>query len=221
LAAAAAGDAGAPATHHATVSATPRPGASQRRNPARHIAIMPAPLIRLPAHPASDQPRELTSESARRWSVMLEAAFIEARHSRPVNPTSSDTTLIRHDHGRCNDSLNPRCPEGRTPTIMVSWQGREVPPDDQSNSSRRTAADRWGTGSSGKNSAHTRKASAEDCTPAIPASRQRPSMSRVLAASAFMAKTCSGEAAITRNPGWPNTRRLPGSGRSCGFQVGG
>jgi hypothetical protein len=30
----------------------------------------------------------------------LEAAFIEARHSRPVNPTSSGTALIRHDHGR-------------------------------------------------------------------------------------------------------------------------
>jgi hypothetical protein len=29
---------------------------------------------------------------------MLEAAFIEARHSRPVNPTSSGTNLIRHDH---------------------------------------------------------------------------------------------------------------------------
>jgi hypothetical protein len=38
-------------------------------------------------------------------------------------------------------------------------------------------------------------ASAEDRTPAIPASRRRSSMSRVLAASAFIAKTCSGKAA--------------------------
>ena len=36
-------------------------------------------------------------------------------------------------------------------------------------------------------------------------------MSRVLAASAFIAKMCRGEAAVTRRPGWSNTRRLPGS----------
>src|SRR6266704_820691 len=84
--AAAAGVAGAPATHHATVSATPRPGASQRRNPACQIAIMPAPLSQYRRHQAGDQPCVLRSESARRWSVMLEAAFIEARQARPVNP---------------------------------------------------------------------------------------------------------------------------------------
>jgi hypothetical protein len=36
-------------------------------------------------------------------------------------------------------------------------------------------------------------------------------MSRVRAASAFIAKMWAGDAADTRSPGWSNTRRLPGS----------
>jgi hypothetical protein len=50
-----------------------------------------------------------------------------------------------------------------------------------------------------------------DCTPMMSASTRRSSMSRVRAASAFMAKTWAGDAADTRSPGWSNTRRLPGS----------
>jgi hypothetical protein len=36
-------------------------------------------------------------------------------------------------------------------------------------------------------------------------------MSRVLATNAFIAKMCRGDAAVTRRPGWSNTRRLPRS----------
>ena len=43
---------------------------------------------------------------------MLEAAFIETRHSRPVNPTSSGATLISHDHG---------CLAAPPPVLPRSW----------------------------------------------------------------------------------------------------
>ena len=50
-----------------------------------------------------------------------------------------------------------------------------------------------------------------ESTSMIPARRRRSSTSRVLAASAFIAKMWRGDAAVTRRPGWSNTRRMPGS----------
>src|SRR5690348_13770477 len=53
---------------------------------------------------------------------MLEAAFIEARHSRPVNPASSGTTLIHHDHDRLTAS-------GGQPAARSRWyQEPGLPP---------------------------------------------------------------------------------------------
>lgn len=71
--------------------------------------------------------------------------------------------------------------------------------------------DLGGTSSPGKNSAHICSAVSEESIPMMSASRRKSSISRVLAANAFIAKMWRGEAAVTRKPGWSNTRRLPGS----------
>lgn len=55
-------------------------------------------------------------------------------------------------------------------------------------------------------------ASSTVAMPASAAKVRRSSTSRARAASAFIAKMCSGEAAMTRSPGWSKTRRRPGSG---------
>jgi Transposase DDE domain len=79
------------------------------------------------------------------------------------------------------------------------------------------AADLGGMSSPGKNSAHIRKAVSAESTPMMSASRRRSSMSRVLAASPFIAKIWRGEAAVTRKPGgyagklvtWARTKLKP------------
>ena len=61
--------------------------------------------------------------------------------------------------------------------------------------------DLGGISSSGKNSAHICNAVSAESTSMMSASRRRSSMSRVLAASVFMAKMWRGDAAVTRRPG--------------------
>lgn len=70
-----------------------------------------------------------------------------------------------------------------------------------SNKSCSMACDRGGNGSVGKKRSHNTSAASRVVMPMMPARVRKSSSSRLRAANAFMAKTCSADAAMTRIPG--------------------